>query len=251
MPIAMKRARRPAQEGANFGFGTLARYYRSCLDLDPGRFLDQTHNLHQRHCRIMGTQDLTIDHAQFLQARKILLHVDDIPGQPHQMIRPRVTLGEDRRNVAKRLARLCKEAFRKAALIVPADYAAGHHDASVGCHAIGIALWCRPAAGLQNPGVRRAFAFCDGQHGNHGPLFCAHETSPSISYSAAIPADAAPACACWRSAKRFSLPVSVLGNCATNSIARGYLYGAISRLTCSCSVVTSASSAVEPAATTT
>ena len=32
-----------------------------------------------------------------------------------------------------------------------------------------------------------------------------------------------PACAICRKAKRFSLPVSVLGSCATNSMARGYL----------------------------
>src|SRR5664279_4697487 len=42
-------------------------------------------------------------------------------------------------------------------------------------------------------------------------------------YSAAMPDEPAPACAICRNVKRFSLPVSVFGNCTTNSIARGYL----------------------------
>src|SRR5206468_3035249 len=50
-------------------------------------------------------------------------------------------------------------------------------------------------------------------------------------YSAATLADAGPAAAICLSAKRLSFPVSVFGSCATYSIARGYLYGAIVCLT--------------------
>src|SRR4029079_413532 len=51
--------------------------------------------------------------------------------------------------------------------------------------------------------------------------------SVSSCHSAATPGDAGPAAAICRSAKRLSLPVSVFGSCATYSIARGYLYGAM------------------------
>ena len=44
-----------------------------------------------------------------------------------------------------------------------------------------------------------------------------------------------------RSSRRRSLPLAVLGSSATNSIRRGYLYGAVTRLTCSCSSRASAS----------
>jgi hypothetical protein len=43
--------------------------------------------------------------------------------------------------------------------------------------------------------------------------------------------------------KRCSLPVSVRGSASTNSIARGYLYGAIALFTCSCSALTISGSA--------
>ena len=48
------------------------------------------------------------------------------------------------------------------------------------------------------------------------------------------------------SAKRRNLPVSVFGSCATNSIARGYLYGAIACLTWSCSACASTASPGAP-----
>src|SRR5690606_65046 len=51
---------------------------------------------------------------------------------------------------------------------------------------------------------------------------------------------------CSRSRNRCSLPVSVLGNESQNSIARGYLYGAIVCLTKFCSSATSASLALQP-----
>src|SRR5262249_11375719 len=44
-----------------------------------------------------------------------------------------------------------------------------------------------------------------------------------------------------RSSTRRILPLTVLGRPATNSMARGYLYGAVTRFTCSCRARTSSS----------
>jgi len=49
---------------------------------------------------------------------------------------------------------------------------------------------------------------------------------------------------CWRSLNRCSLPVSVRGSVAMNSILRGYLYGAMLAFTKSCSARTICSLAV-------
>ncbi len=51
-----------------------------------------------------------------------------------------------------------------------------------------------------------------------------------------------------RSSRRRSLPLAVFGSSATNSIRRGYLYGAVTRFTCSCSSRASASDAAWPGA---
>ena len=111
------------------------------------------------------------------------------------------------------------------ALRVPADHATGHDQTAIGCHAVGIALRHRPAARLQDLRAgRRRFALCTGNTASVGPFDVFTKSLHSIQiHSAAIPADAEPACAICRSANRRSLPVSVFGSCATNSIARGYL----------------------------
>ena len=51
-----------------------------------------------------------------------------------------------------------------------------------------------------------------------------------------------PSCSnsAWRSSTRRIFPERVLGSSAMNSISRGYLYGAVTRLQCSCSSRTSA-----------
>src|SRR6202011_5076687 len=55
----------------------------------------------------------------------------------------------------------------------------------------------------------------------------------------------------WRSSTPRIFPERVLGSSATNSTARGYLYGAVTRLQCSCSSFTSASLGSKPGRRTT
>src|SRR5215469_5572842 len=57
--------------------------------------------------------------------------------------------------------------------------------------------------------------------------------------------------ACSRSTKCWTLPVELRGRIGTNSMARGYLYGAIFCLAKSCSSAASASPGFEPSRTTT
>src|SRR5262249_23564872 len=56
---------------------------------------------------------------------------------------------------------------------------------------------------------------------------------------------------CSRSSTRRILPLTVLGRPATNSMARGYLYGAVTRFTCSCSARVSSSPGAWPGRRTT
>src|ERR1700692_4686932 len=109
-------------------------------------------------------------------------------------------------------------------MMIPADHPARHHQAAVGRLAIGISLGRGPAARLQNPrGSGRSLVLRHRQDSKGGPLRQAHWQFSFILHSAAMPDDAAPACAICRSVNRFSLPVSVLGNWVTKSMARGYL----------------------------
>src|SRR5260221_12230230 len=54
-----------------------------------------------------------------------------------------------------------------------------------------------------------------------------------------------------RSSRRRIFPLIVFGRSVTNSISRGYLYGAVTFFTCSCSSAASASLALCPGASTT
>jgi hypothetical protein len=150
--------------------------HRGCLDLDARGLLDEAHNLHQRHRRIVAAKDLAIDLAELFQVRKILVHIDDVPGEAHEMFRPRIALGENRRDVAQGLANLGDKARGKTLLAIPPDYASGHHDAAVGRHAVRIPFGDRPAARLQ--GSRRLrFGLCGGTPGAIGRISRAHDNS--------------------------------------------------------------------------
>src|SRR5215475_2827299 len=153
------------------------------------------------------------------------------------MLWPRAAFGEDHRDVHKRLPDLGEKPLREVPLVVPTDNPSCYDDAAVGGNAVGIALRCRPAAGLQGSDAGSLFVLRNRQHGENRRFWRAHRTVSIFVYSAAKSADAGPAFASCRRANRFSLPVSVFGSWVTNSSARGYLYGAISRLTCSCKAV--------------
>src|SRR3569833_1071709 len=58
---------RPVKPGDDSGgCGALTRHHRRRLDLQPRGLFDQAHHLHQRHCRIMGAEDLAIDFPELL-----------------------------------------------------------------------------------------------------------------------------------------------------------------------------------------
>ena len=99
----------------------LARYHGGRLDLDTRVSFDEAHDLHERHRRIMCAKDLAVDHAKLFQVCEILVHIDDIPSQSHEMRGLRVALGEDRRDIAERLPDLLDKTLRQtAALWLPA-----------------------------------------------------------------------------------------------------------------------------------
>src|SRR3954447_13402381 len=82
-------ARQHARFEAGWSSLRLARHHGGGLDLHPRGFLDQSHYLDQRHRRIMRAKNLAIDPAERFQTREVFLDIDDIPGEPHQMLRPR------------------------------------------------------------------------------------------------------------------------------------------------------------------
>jgi glycerol kinase len=129
---------------------TSPRHDRRRLDLDPRRLLDETYDLHHGHCGIMRADDLAIGAAELTQACRVFVHIEHIPSQAHEVMRLGAPLGEDRADVRERLPRLRNEAVREVAHDVPADDAAGHHDAPVSRHAVGVAARRRPALGLQD-----------------------------------------------------------------------------------------------------
>ena len=151
----------------------LARHDRGRFDLDPRRLFDEAHDLDQRHRGIMRAEDFAIDLPERLQVRQILFDIDDIPGEPNQMFGPRAAFGENGRDVAQGLADLRDKVGRQMTMSVPADHAAGHHEAAVGRHAVGISLRRRPAARLQD--LRAGpLRLCNRQHSEVGRLWRAH-----------------------------------------------------------------------------
>ena len=83
---------------------------------------------------------------------EILVAVGDVDGQADDMLGPRAILGDDRDDVAQRLAELLVEAVRDDHLaLVPADHPGGVDGAAAGdADAVGIALGPRPAGGLED-----------------------------------------------------------------------------------------------------
>jgi hypothetical protein len=98
----------------------------------------------------MRAEDFAIDLAERLQVGEIFFHVDHVPGETHEVLGPRAAFGEDDGNVAEGLTNLRDKILVQMALTVPADHTTRHHEAAVGAHAVGVSLWRRPAARLQN-----------------------------------------------------------------------------------------------------
>src|SRR5438874_3086562 len=120
------------------------------FDLDARGRLDKTHNLDERHAGVMRTDHVSIDLTERLEIGHVFVHVDDIPGQAHEVVWPRAALRQDRHDVFERLPDLRDQSVGKSACKVPADDTPRHDKASFGHDAVRIPLRLWPAAGLKH-----------------------------------------------------------------------------------------------------
>ena len=98
----------------------------------------------------MVAHHLAINFAERRPRFQIFVHVADIPGHAHDVLRRGAAFGEHRGNVSKNLTRLADEIRRKSAVLVPADQAADKQDLAARLDAVGVAFRLRPAGGLQH-----------------------------------------------------------------------------------------------------
>src|SRR5262245_16836710 len=168
--------------------------HRRGFDLEARLGLDQAPDLHHGHGREVLAHQLAIGRANRFQRIQIFLAVEHVPRQPHDVLRPAVRFFQDFQNIEKTLPELAGEVVR-----FPLAFA-GPADLAGDEHQ-------RSAGG---DAVGKALGACPARR-----LKNFHFSVPL-------------------SLKRCSFPVSVRGSVSTNSIARGYLYGAITFLTCSC-----------------
>src|SRR5687768_16712016 len=135
----------------------------------------------------MFAHELAVGGADLLQRREVFVAVDHIPGEAHDVLGPAFRLLQHLENVLDGLAELAGEGFfLSLALAGPADLAGDEHQPAAGDDAVGEAFGARPGRRLQD------------LHHAHLPSW-------------------------FLSLNRCSFPVSVRGNSATNSTARGYL----------------------------
>ena len=160
----------------------------------------------------MAADHLAVGAAQRREARQIFILVDDVPGQPCDMLRPPACFGQHRHDVGQCLPRLSHELVRfERAVCVPSHLPGDKDDPPCRGDAVRVAARLCPRRWLENLHAVLRWSF--------RLRFVSHCFCPALARS------------CWRRRKRWSLPVSVRGRLAVNSIARGYLYGAIARLT--------------------
>src|SRR5262249_16508082 len=154
----------------------------------------------------------------------ILIHVDDVPGHAHDVLRSRAALGQNSDDVLQCLPRLRDEACGEPLVRVPSDHATDEDHFALRLHAVGIAFRLRPPGRLQYPSpLRRRGRLL--QHCSP-PAFCRQLLDGTVGHVQS-PQDAslwdAFSLATRRNSNRCSLPVWVFGNSLTYSIARGYL----------------------------
>src|SRR4051794_37949942 len=167
----------------------------------------------------MIAQHRAIGCTELAAAGQIFVHVEDVPGQADDMLRTRFALGQNRADVFQGLLRLRDEALWKFLVLVPADHAADKHELAARLDAVGVAFRRGPAGRLQRlmlGGSRWQSGHGSGRHG-HSPYEASFRDAPSAARR--------------RNSKRCSFPVCVFGSSVTNSMARGYLYGATVALT--------------------
>ena len=116
------------------------RHHRRRLDFQSRLGLEQPADLNKRHRRKMVAEHRAIGRAELAAAGHILVHVDHVPGQAHDMLRARAALGQNREDVFQRLPRLRDKSFRKFLVLVPADHAADKDELAARLDAVGVAL---------------------------------------------------------------------------------------------------------------
>src|SRR3981189_748863 len=121
------------------------------LDLDFGLRLHQRHDLHNTHGREMLAHYPAVCCANLRQLRVVFVPTRDVPGEPHDMLRPRIRLRQYRENVLKRLAHLTGHlGALEAAVCIPTHLTRDENLPPVGDHTVTVAWGPRPAFGEQN-----------------------------------------------------------------------------------------------------
>src|SRR3989338_4315671 len=101
------------------------RHNGRCLDFHQCPILDQGHNLHQGHRRIMPPDQRLVGRPDFLEAGQILTLVSNIPRQAHQMFGFRTALGQHLDDAAQGLFDLPRKVIRLELLLgIPAGHSA-------------------------------------------------------------------------------------------------------------------------------
>src|SRR5690349_7961364 len=188
--------------------------HRRRFDLDECAGLEQTRDDDHRHRRERSPDDLAVRGADRLPLPEVRVAIGDEPRQPNEMLGAPACRGEHGDDVLERPTRLRHQTtvHDDPALRVPPDLARDAHHAPFGRDAVGVPR-ARGPVGRAN--------------------LCRHQIV-----------------SCCRSRYRCNLPVSVRGSLSTNSIRRGYLYGAISDFTNSCSSFASSEVGSMPGRTT-
>src|SRR5438445_8039522 len=129
----------------------LVGYHCNRLDFDLGAVLDQARYLQRRHGRKVPAYDVAIGRADFLQARRIFLAVEQEPRHRHDMLGPGAAGTHHRIDVLQGLADLIHQIVGlELALFVPADLACDEDHLAAGGDAVRVTARLGPTGRLQD-----------------------------------------------------------------------------------------------------
>src|SRR5580704_18066728 len=126
--------------------GARGRQYCGGFDLDFGALLEQVGDLHERHRRIVLTDDLAVRGAEFLEAAAVLALVGDVPRKPHEVLRLAAGRTQNGHDVSQRLAGLLEKIVRdELVALVPSDLPGNREVTAFRDRCVRIAARPRPA----------------------------------------------------------------------------------------------------------
>src|SRR5688572_708965 len=104
----------------------------------------------------MPAHDLAVCCTDLPSRRRVLLSVENVPGKPHEIMRPRSRLEQQRDNVVQRLPCLLREVvgLELVRRWIPPDLSRERHEFSRSNHRIAETLRRRPALGMHNGAAR-------------------------------------------------------------------------------------------------